>query len=407
MTDHKQSQRESTEQFQQTTMNQGQEAIVQAIDLQRNVARMTLSAMQWQETAQQQSLELTKSMLQGFPGQQFTRSIVQSYLQGLEAVMPEMERAVEKGMQAAAQPGMEMGQQMGGQQMGGRQMSGQQSGGRTGGQWNAQEAGGRMHGQQTGGRRMGGRQPGHSSQQTSGWGTTDSTRQSMQQSYPQTGEWVSPERTYGGESSGTMGQGRDQGQSQPQQSISSDQSDRYSQPPEYETRSQTGQAGADYESQGQSGYSSPPQGGRAETETQQGRRSAAPTQNRSETQGRHGWQDRGTQSSQHGRRDSQSRSSQQGQSRERYSQRIDSERHEGGRGRQRQSIAQGQGRQGEPPAGEFESSESDEFDSSDVDAEPDSDTDEMPQGDTELSAERSDAEADEGTDDESLEEEEE
>lgn len=60
------------------------------------MARMALSAMQWQDTAQRQGLEITRSMMQGFPGQQFTESMMRSYLQGLEAVTPEMERAMEK-----------------------------------------------------------------------------------------------------------------------------------------------------------------------------------------------------------------------------------------------------------------------------------------------------------------------
>jgi len=92
----------------ESMMDQSQQAMEQLIELQRNMARMTLSALEWQETAQ---LEMTRSMLQNTPGQQFTESMMQRYLQGKEAVMPEMERVMEQGFEAASQPQMnQMGQ---------------------------------------------------------------------------------------------------------------------------------------------------------------------------------------------------------------------------------------------------------------------------------------------------------
>ena len=132
MTDRQQSPQAPTEATQQTTMNQGQDAIEQAMDLQRNMAQMTLRAMQWQGTAQTQGFKMMTSMLQGMPGQQFTQLMMERYLAGLEAVMPELERALEKGVHVTSQPqstrqGDQAGPQMGEQMpsAGGRQMSDQ------------------------------------------------------------------------------------------------------------------------------------------------------------------------------------------------------------------------------------------------------------------------------------------
>ncbi|WP_254768134.1 hypothetical protein [Salinilacihabitans rarus] len=94
--------RQST--FQQRTADQGQRALQQAIELQRNAARMTLSALEWQDTTQRQGIEFTKSLLR-------------NYLQGVESIAPEMGRAMQEGMggpMAAQQEmieGMERGMQ--------------------------------------------------------------------------------------------------------------------------------------------------------------------------------------------------------------------------------------------------------------------------------------------------------
>ncbi|WP_247000301.1 hypothetical protein [Halosolutus gelatinilyticus] len=230
---------ESTAKVQQATMNRGQEAIEQTIDLQRNMARTALSAMKWGDTAQRQGLEITQSMMQGFPGQQFTEAMMESYLQGLEAVMPEMERAMEKGMRAAAQPGMEMGQQLedAGQQP---ERTGQQMGhtdqGTIGGMETpdrgSQQTGDRLTGEQTG------RQPADQSTRGMGSGQPDRSSQGTggrSQQYSQTGEWIPREGPYGGESSGEMGQRR------LEQRMTGGQPGRRSpSQTEYETQSQTG-----------------------------------------------------------------------------------------------------------------------------------------------------------------------
>ena len=75
--------------MQQTTTNQSQQTLEQTVELQRNVAKMVLSALQWQDTAQRQGLELTKTILQ-------------NYIQGVEAALPQMEKAMEQGMQAGS-----------------------------------------------------------------------------------------------------------------------------------------------------------------------------------------------------------------------------------------------------------------------------------------------------------------
>lgn len=95
MTDQQQPQHgqrtDPTAQMQQTTVDQGQRALEQTIELQRNAAKMALSALEWQETAQNQGLEFTKSMFQ-------------NYVQGVEAVLPGTERAMQEGMQAGSMP---------------------------------------------------------------------------------------------------------------------------------------------------------------------------------------------------------------------------------------------------------------------------------------------------------------
>lgn len=152
----------STEEMQQTTITQSQQTIEQLMDLQRNMAQMTLSAMRWQNTAQKQGMEMTQSMMETFPGQQFTQSMLENYLEGMQAIMPEIERAIEKGTRAA-QPERGRGQQM-----------------RTG------HAGGERRQQ----------------------------RSQPRQQYPETGEWVSPGETYGGEATGRRGGRQDEGRMQ-------------------------------------------------------------------------------------------------------------------------------------------------------------------------------------------------
>ncbi|WP_255682002.1 hypothetical protein [Natrinema sp. SYSU A 869] len=229
----------NTEQMAESTMNQSQQTMEQLIDLQRNVARMTLSALKWQETAQQQGLEMTKSMLESVPGPQFTESMMQSYLQGMEAIMPEMEQVMERGMQAAAQPQMaqmeQMGNQMTGQgrmteqgmsqqgmgqrgtsgRMDSQQMGGQQAGSqRMGSPMHSQQGMSQqgMTGQRTGHQQTGGgmraqqgmdRQPQMQTQAQMG-GQQGSSGRSQSQQYPQTGEWVTPQE-YGGESTAASG----------------------------------------------------------------------------------------------------------------------------------------------------------------------------------------------------------
>ena len=369
-----QSQHEPTEQFQQSTMNQGQAAIEQAIDLQRNIARMTLSAMQWQDTAQRQGVEITKSMMRGFPGQRFTQSMMESYLQGLEAVVPEMERAMEKGMQAATQPQSGQGQQMGSQHQSeqrlgepGEQFGSQQ---RMGGQHQSeQQFGGQMGDQSMGGQQQPGQQMG--GQSRSGQRMGQHTRQQEQQ-YPQTGEWVSQEGTYGGEASGWTGQQRSQQMGPGRQSDRQPQSHagRQSQPQHREAQSQPTDPGSQ---QGQFGH-----------EAQQG---SQPQQHGSDqpTRGRE------QEHRQRGREVDQStprrQSSQPRNERGQYSQRIDTDQHE--RDRQRHPIAQGQ-RGGGSPSGEF--------DSSDEAIDRDFDQEEMPQDDMKGAAEQGRGDTDDEAD---------
>jgi hypothetical protein len=196
---------QSTERMAESTVDQGQQTMEQLIDLQRNMARATLSALEWQETAQRQGLEMTRSMLENAPGQRFTESMMRNYLQGMEAMMPEMERMMERGMEAATQPPMEEGGARGhssgrrGQQRGDQQGRGQPSHGQGP---SGQQRRGRAAptGQQTGGRNAGGRstttQPPRTEtggQQGPGGGS---------QRYSRTGEWVSPGE-YGGEPAGS------------------------------------------------------------------------------------------------------------------------------------------------------------------------------------------------------------
>lgn len=91
--------------IQQTTLDQSQQALQQAIELQKSAAQMTLSALEWQDTAQRQGLVFTKSLLQ-------------SYVQGAEAVVPEMQEAMQQGvdkmeqsMQMQDQPQQAQGRQ--------------------------------------------------------------------------------------------------------------------------------------------------------------------------------------------------------------------------------------------------------------------------------------------------------
>ncbi len=195
----------NAERMAESTMNQSQQAMEQLLDLQRNAARMTLSALQWQETAQQQGLEMTKSMLESVPGPQFTESMMESYLQGMEAVMPEMEQVMEQGMQAAAQPQMEQMEQMGSQMQGMGSPSGiaEQAGHQQGPQSQPQtrlqpqpQASGQQRPRPQTEQGPSGRPQPQQPQQ----------RPQPQQSgqFPQTGEWVTPQE-YGGESTGAAG----------------------------------------------------------------------------------------------------------------------------------------------------------------------------------------------------------
>lgn len=248
----------------ESTINQSQQTMERLIDLQRNMAEMTLSALEWGESAQRQGLEMTQSMFESAPGPQFTESMMERYLEGMEAIVPEMEQAMEQGMQAATQPGMAglsetgtragqtserasgqrrrteqrptrqgagMGEQYGSSDRPRNEGSqGQQRGGqrrRTGGRGTAmpempeqqrppqQSMGGTRSGPQD----YGGRgstasqgtaertrgQPGPETEQRGSSGRPRS-RGAQQDSpageqYPQTGEWVTPQE-YGGESTG-------------------------------------------------------------------------------------------------------------------------------------------------------------------------------------------------------------
>ncbi|QLG51111.2 hypothetical protein [Natrinema halophilum] len=198
-----------TQQMTESTMNQGQQAMEQLIDLQRDMVRMSLSALKWQESAQKQGLEMTKSMLENAPSQQLTESMMQSYVQGVEAMLPEMEQVMEQGFEAAAQPQMNQMEQMGGQmeQMG-RQLS--ESGQRSHQEPTQRGSRGQMDTRVPGTERKpsGSRQPDYS---TSERGATSSQGLGQQTGTPtgqrtgsETGEWITPGE-YGGESAGASG----------------------------------------------------------------------------------------------------------------------------------------------------------------------------------------------------------
>lgn len=308
---HHDHQSERTERMQETTMNQGQEAIEQAIDMQRNMTRMALSVMQWQDTAQRQGFEITKSMMQWTPGQEFTRTMMEGYLEGLEAVAPQMTRAMEQGMRDASQTGMEMG--------GERQQS--------------QHIDQRPQGT--------GQQPRETGQQST-------------QQYPRTGEWVGQERTYGGESSGSMEQRR----------------------PQHSSRSQWSRRDSGPQARQQGGQGQQTGGGRQEGSRPRGRGIDLPT-------------------GQHQSRADRGRSQEQRRRPQEQSPRgTESERHEQGRGRQRQPVAQGQGQRGESSSSGSDAS--DEYDER---------TDRIDQrgiqDDMDVSAERSQHESDDVSDAES------
>ena len=84
------------------TIDQGQEAFEQVFELQRTAAQMTLTALEWQDT-------VTRSMLEQFPAQQqgieLTKSMLETYLEGMEAMAPKMKGAMEEGMRAGAMGG--------------------------------------------------------------------------------------------------------------------------------------------------------------------------------------------------------------------------------------------------------------------------------------------------------------
>lgn len=84
-------QQDVTRQMQRTAVNQGQEMLEGTIELQRDATKMMLSALEWQETAQRQGIELSKSMLQ-------------NYLEGVQAVVPGMEEAMRSGTSASQGP---------------------------------------------------------------------------------------------------------------------------------------------------------------------------------------------------------------------------------------------------------------------------------------------------------------
>ncbi|WP_435552548.1 hypothetical protein [Natrinema sp. CGMCC1.2065] len=252
MRDHQSQQSTDRERMAESTIERSQQTMERLIDLQRNMAEMTLSALEWGESAQRQGMEMTQSMFESAPGPQFTASMMERYLEGMEAIVPEMEDAMEAGTRAVTHPGTPgvagtgyssgqayQGQQGGGerggtmerrqrptnqsigeqpqpsqQSMGGRQSTGQHrsmGGNRpptdrqpTGGQRSPQQP---MSGQQRPFQSMAGQQ---SNQQQRGRQASSGRSQSQwpQQSarpgeaYPETGEWVTPQE-YGGESTGT------------------------------------------------------------------------------------------------------------------------------------------------------------------------------------------------------------
>ncbi|OLZ41201.1 hypothetical protein A6E15_09470 [Natrinema saccharevitans] len=234
----------------ESTIERSQRTMERLIDLQRNMAEMTLSALEWGESAQRQGIELTQSMLESAPGPQFTESMMERYLEGMEAIVPEMEQAMAEGTQAVTDPEMAGAagtgrssdrprtQESRGRQYRGRR-GGNEPGWTTGGrqrpspqsmaeqpQPSQQSRGGRQPtGQRrsTGGGQRSTQQPTsakHRSAQPMAGQQSNQRRRDRQASsdrsrsrrprqsarsgdrYPETGDWVTP-REYGGESTGT------------------------------------------------------------------------------------------------------------------------------------------------------------------------------------------------------------
>ncbi|WP_408958790.1 hypothetical protein [Natrinema sp. 74] len=323
MRQHRSQQSTDTERMAESTMNQSRQAFEQLIDLQRNMAQMTLSAIRWQEIAQQQGLEMTKSMLENTPGPQFTESMMESYLQGMEEMMPEMEQVMEEGFEAAAQPQMaqmeqmesrmqEMGQQPGQMQETGQQpgrgrmsehgMDQQPSTGRAGGQQfgDQQTESQAMTGPTSGQRPQ--TQPQPQAQTTGQGGPTGRSREQ----YPETGEWVSPGE-YGGEPAGASGIER-----QPQ---STDQ---------FEDRSQQGGPDRSRQEPGRAPPTGSAERQREQAQPPQQSRSRQPQEMQPGTPARGGEQggDRATQ------QQPPQPQSEQGRPPEGYSQRLDTDRRE-------------------------------------------------------------------------------
>lgn len=57
---------EQGQEVQEMMMEGSQQALEQTIDFQRTLARMAVSVLEWQETAQRQGVELTRSMLENY-----------------------------------------------------------------------------------------------------------------------------------------------------------------------------------------------------------------------------------------------------------------------------------------------------------------------------------------------------
>lgn len=203
MTDQQsQSNTDPTTQLQRTTMNQGREALEQLLNVQRSMAQLTLSALQWQQTAQKQGMEMSQSMLDQFPGQEFTQSMLESYLEGMETMAPEMERALERGAAAgtAAQAGARSQSEV---QPQSQHQPQSQPQARTPPTRGAQRSGrepsmeghtAQMGRQQPSAGETGHRQTGdqHAERTRRQMGRQPQQRQSQQptEAYPQTGEWI-------------------------------------------------------------------------------------------------------------------------------------------------------------------------------------------------------------------------
>jgi hypothetical protein len=310
-----------TERMAESTMNQGKQTMEQLIDLQRNMARMTLSAIKWQETAQNQGLEMMKSMVESAPGPQFTESMMQSYLQGMEAIMPEMERAMEQGMRAATQPQMEEMQQMGGQM---EQMGSQMAGG---GRMREQESRQREADQQES------RQRGADQQGTSGRSEGQQMRSQQPSRQTQTGEWITPQE-YAGESASATGT------HQQPMSAGADRSRQY-ESEQFGDRSRQGGGGRPQRGSQQAPSS---EGRQFERSHQQGRQTQPQTGTH---QGRtqRGGPPRGDEQTRQGRRDEQTRQGRGGEERTQ-------QRQSPGRVEQDQPTPQDHHRGRQPPAGD-------------------------------------------------------